>query len=112
MLNSVNNNDLNQHLSQASGTEKTQFLGVSNPYSKIDKNLLVDQLDISNTAIALYQKDQDIKKFTKLAMSDPDDMSHNFQVAEKLLNGDIDTGEGNVLEGLFGNTKFLKDILG
>lgn len=114
MLNGINNNDLSQQqLNQTAGAEKTDSAtGTSNPYSKLDKNLLIDQLDISSTALKLYQKDKDIKAFTGLALSDPDDLSHNAKVAEKMLNGEVDTGDGNVLDELFSNQKFLKDLFG
>ena len=113
MLKGINNNDLSQQLTQTSGAEKTDAVNNStNPYSKLDKNLLIDQLDISSTALKLYQKDKDIKAFTGLALSDPEDLSHNAKVAEKLLNGEVDTGEGNVLDELFSNQKFLKDLFG
>lgn len=113
MLNGINNNDLSQQLTQTAGTEKSDAVsGATNPYSKADKNLLIDQLDISSTALQLYQKDKDVKAFTQLALSDPDDMSHNAKVAEKMLSGEIDTGEGNVLDELFSNQKFIGDLFG
>ena len=83
-----------------------------NPYADVDKNLLIDETNISNEAFTLYQKDLDIKKFTKLALSDPDDTSHNVLVADKVFNARDDRFDDKVVEDIFNNRMFLKDLLG
>ncbi|MDD3237574.1 MAG: hypothetical protein PHV37_05695 [Candidatus Gastranaerophilales bacterium] len=114
MLNGINNStDLQkQQVSQTTGMDKTGILGKSNPFEKIDKNLLVDELDISQNAFKLYEKDLDIKKFTKLAISDPENNSHNSQVAEKIASGDIQFDDNEIINSLFNNNKFLNDLIG
>lgn len=113
MLNGINNNELQQQqLSQTTGMDKTGLFSKNNPYAKIDKNLLVDQLDISQDAMKMYQRDLDIQRFTKLALSDPNDNSHNIKVASQIANGEIQLDEQSVLNNLFKNRHFFKDIIG
>ena len=107
-----NTNIQNNQVGQSSAADKTGLFGKTNPYDKHDKNFLIDELDISNTALKLYQKDQDVAKFAKLALSDPDDNSHNQIVASKVENGDIQIFEDEFVESLLNNTQFLKDLAG
>ena len=65
------------------------------------KNLLKT---LSERALNLYQKRTDIKNFTKLALSNPEDLSHNELVKEKELD------EYDLLFDLTNNEEFLKDL--
>ena len=65
------------------------------------KNLLKT---LSERALNLYQKRTDIKKFTKLALSNPEDLTHNELVKEKELD------EYDLLFDLTNNEEFLKDL--
>ncbi len=113
MLNGIQNNSLqNNQINQAGGMDKTGLFSKSNPYAKIDRGFLVDELDISNDAISMYQKDMDIKKFTQLAMSDPNDVSHNKLVASQIEEGIIEFSDEEILDSLFSNTKFFEDLAG
>lgn len=114
MLKGIINNNLqnNNQIAQTIGTDKTGLFGNKNPYEKIDKNLLVDQLDISNDAMSLYQRDLDVKKFTQLTLSDPENTSHNNLVASQVESGAIDFGDQNIIDSLFNNQKFFDDLKG
>lgn len=114
MLKGIQNNNLqnNNHVIQTTGADKTGLFENTNPYEKIDKNLLVDQLDISSDAIKLYQKDCDIKKFTQLALSDPENTSHNTKVASQIENGQIELSDEEIVDSLFNNSKFISDLVG
>ena len=59
---------------------------------------------LSQQALNLYQRKTDIKNFTKLALSDPGDKSHNDLVKEKELD------EYNILFDLTNSEEFLKDL--
>lgn len=74
--------------------------GLYTSTSPIDRSL-------SKHALELYEKKTDLKKFTKLAMSDPEDLSHNELVAE---NNIIDPIDEEHLNGLINNDNFLKDL--
>lgn len=113
MLNGINN--VNDELKNAQLQEQLGVNGVvtnpiNNPYRNIDKNLLIDETAISNEAINLYQKEQDIKQFTLLAMSNPDDMSHEEIVAGLFDKGVSDLFSDETLEELSVNEKLLEDL--
>ena len=112
MLNRLSGQELiNKSLIQSGDIEKTS-LGKKNPYSEIDKNLLVDESDISNEALRLYQKDLDIKKFTKLALSDFDNLDCNALVMQNVFAAQDDSFDNKIIEGIFNNKEFLQDLFG
>ena len=85
MLKGLSSQELvNKSLIQNSELEKA-VLGEKNPYSDIDKNLLVDETDISKEALKLYQKDLEVQKFTSLAMSDSDNLDCNLLVMKNVF---------------------------
>lgn len=112
MLNRLSGQDLiNRNLVQSGEVEKTT-LSQNNPYANVDKNLLIDETDISKEAFNLYQKDLDIKKFTALAMSDPMNQDCNTLVMENVFSSLDDSFNDKIIEGIFSNKTFLKDIFG
>ena len=110
MLKGLSGQDLiNQNLIQGNNVEKLTS-AKKNPYADIDKNLLIDETSISNEAINLYQRD--IRKFASLAMSDPENLSHNTLVAQNVFSLQDSSFENKVIEGIFNNKTFLKDLFG
>ena len=75
-----------------------------------DTNPYVDKTEISRNAIELFQKDCDIKKFNKIAMSDITDFSHLDRMKEIFAQGVVDVFEDDVLEKLSSNTKLWDDL--
>ena len=73
-------------------------------------NPYVDRSEISANAIELFQKDCDINKFNKIAMSDMDDLSHVNRVNELFAQGVIDVFEDDVLSNLAKNSKLWDDL--
>lgn len=65
---------------------------------------------LSKHALKLYEKQCDIKHFTKLALSDPENTDHNEIVAELFRKGIKDPLEQEKLSNLADNEKFLKDL--
>lgn len=112
MLKGLSGQDLiNKSLIQSKELEKTT-LDKKNPYSDIDKNLLVDETDISKEALKLYQKDVDVKKFTTLALSDADNFDCNSLVMQNVFSIQDAGFESKVIEGIFNNKTFLQDLFG
>lgn len=112
MLKGVSNHDVNsQNLIQQNEIEKTG-LNKKNPYANVDKNLLIDESSISTEALDKYQRDLDIKRFSALAMSDPEDLSHNILVAQNVFSAEDTEFDSKVFEGIFNNKVFLKDLFG
>lgn len=85
-------------------TKEKSFSGMTSPVSSVLKNL-------SKHALDLYVKKADINKFTKLALSNPQDKSHN-EIVKKLFEQEniIDPLSEENLSGLIGNENFLKDL--
>lgn len=75
-----------------------------------NNNHYVDRSEISSTAIELFQRDCDISKFNKLAMSDSDDLSHLEQMNEIFSQGVIDVFEDDVISQLASNSKLWDDL--
>lgn len=65
---------------------------------------------LTNSALNMYQKKCDIKKFTKLALSDLDNTSENEIVNELMQKGIIDPYEDEKLSDLANNKRFLRDL--
>lgn len=102
-------NEHSEAISQNS-ISKISSLGTSGVYNTEDNGLFVDESAISDTAIKLYEKEQDIKKFTKLALSDEDDRSADALVISKALNGEISIDDDEAIFSLLSNDDFLNEI--
>lgn len=74
----------------------------------ISKNEFLDSL--SKHALKLYEKQHDIKKFSQLVLSNPENTSHNELVDELFQNGTVDPFEDEKLEKLADNKRFLRDL--
>ena len=113
MLNGINNNELllNGQLDRQSeaGAVTTNPIK-NNPYSKLDKSLLIDETAISSEAVNLYEKEQEVKKFNTLAMSDPENMSHDEIIANLFSKGVLDPLADNVITQLSQNEDLFKDL--
>lgn len=72
------------------------------------KSVFLDKL--TRTAVNMYERKCDIKNFTKLALSDPENNSHNKIMDELFAKGVIDPSEDEKLLELSDNTRFLKDL--
>lgn len=111
MLNGINLNDeLNSAAEKQIGVSSVVTNPINNPYKNIDRNLLIDETAISDQAVKLYQKEQDIKGFNNLAMSDPGDMSHEEIIAGLFNQGISDPFSDEALNSLSNNEKLLKDL--
>ena len=111
MLNGISPQELsNKNIIQESDIEKIQSKN-KNPYAAVDKDLLIDESNISSEAIKLYQRDLDIKRFTALAMSDPQDTSHNKLVVEKIFQSNDEQFTAKTIEKILENREFIQDLL-
>lgn len=112
MLNGVNNNEgiLNSQVDKQNEISKVVTNPLKNPYQNIDKNLLIDETAISSQAINLYQKEQDIKKFSNLAMSDPEDLSHEEIIANLFNKGVLDPFSEDSIANLSENQRLWDDL--
>ena len=102
-------NDRNEAISQNS-ISKISSLGSSGIYNTDDSDLFVDESNISDAAIKLYERERDVQKFTKLALSDMDDKSADAIVISKALNGEISIDDDDAIFSLLSNEDFLNEI--
>ena len=115
MLNGINNNDNianNNYINRESNI--TQITDAQKKYatSPFQSSHFIDSMQISTDALNLYQKEQDIKKFTSLALSDENDSSHLKLVEEAFSKGSISPFFDDNLENLLSNQKLWDDIVG
>ena len=102
-------NDHSEAVSNSS-ISKISSLGVSNAYSTQDEGLFVDEASISDTALRLYERERDVQKFTKLALSDADDTSADALVISKALSGEISIDDDDAIFSLLSNEDFLNEL--
>ena len=76
--------------------------GMTNPY--------VDRTEISSNALEIFQRDCDINKYNKIAMSDMNDFSHLERMNELFAEGVVDVFEDDVLSSLAKNSKLWEDL--
>lgn len=105
--------ELFKKLSEKLGTKSKKVVnnGMIKPIDvnfDLSKNEFLDGL--SKRAVKLYEKQHDIKKFSRLVLSDPENDSHNKLVDELFNSGTLDPLEDEKLEKLADNKKFLRDL--
>lgn len=110
MLNGVNNELNSSSLDNKISVNGVVTNPINNPYKNIDRSLLIDETAISNEAVSMYQKEQDINQFNKLAMSDPEDLSHDEIISGLFTNGVSDPLSDEMAEELSVNPKLLEDL--
>ena len=76
----------------------------------VNANPYVDKSEISANAIELFQRDCDINKFNKIALSDAEDFSHLDRMNELFAEGVVDVYEDDVLSNLVTNSKLWDDL--
>ena len=60
--------------------------------------------------IELFQRDCDINKFNKIALSNPEDLSHLDRMNELFSQGVVDVFEDDVLSSLVNSSKLWEDL--
>jgi len=112
MVNGVN---LNEELNNSKLQEQIGVTGVvtnpiNNPYKNVDRNLLIDETAISNEAVQLYEKEQDVKQFVSLVTSNPEDLSHEDIISGLFGSGASDPLSEEAATELASNQKLLDDL--
>ena len=109
MFNNINDNNLLQ-FDTASNIINIANVRSSLQKSGYNKNPYVDKTEISANAMQLFQKDLDIRKFSKIASQNPEDISYLEQMQELFSQGVVDPFEDDVLSELAGNLKLWDDL--
>ena len=116
MFNNINDNS-NDFLYNAQLEKQSNIVNLAalranasrNAYTT-NSNPYVDKTEISSSAIELFQRDCDINKFNKIAMSDSQDLSHLDRMNELFAQGVVDVFEDDVLTNLINNPKLWNDL--
>lgn len=96
-------------LAQKLASDRQKYSGTAtNPIEDFDKHAFLNKL--TNNVVEMYERKSDIKKFTKLVLSDPEDESHNNLVNELFANGVNDPDADEKLLELSDNKRFLRDL--
>ena len=112
MFNNINDNNFyNSQLDNQSKIVNLSLIRANSGKSSYgNNNPYVDKTEISSNAIELFQKDCDIKKFNKIAMSDLGDFSHLDRMKELFADGIIDAYEDDVMSSLVNSQKLWDDL--
>jgi len=111
MLGKIGQNEQNKEIvTQNAALEKVQA-AKNNPYAAIDKGLLIDESSISSDAIALWERENDVRRFAKFVLADPEE----DKIAEELvrkqgLDRVLSIDDDETLFELLSNDKFLEDL--
>ena len=80
--------------------------GTTNPIE--DKNVFLNKM--THSALNLYERNCDIKNFSKLVLSDPENDSHNRIMDELFASSVKDPFDKSKLTQLSDNKRFLRDL--
>ena len=99
-------------LAQKLNTQKpSSTAGMNNPIETdydISKNKFLGNL--TKNALKMYERRCDVKNFSKLVLSNPENTSHNDMAEELFAKGVIDPFEDDKLAHLADNKTLLKDL--
>lgn len=95
-------------LAQKLASDRIKYSGLATNPIECDKSAFLNKL--TNDAIGMYERKSDIKKFTKLVLSDPDNETHNNLVNELFASGITDPDTDEKLLELSDNKRFLRDL--
>ncbi len=99
-------------LAQKLSKERKKYSNVATNPLDVDfegkKSVFLDKL--TKTAVNIYERNCDVKNFSKLVLSDPENNSHNRIMDELFSEGVVDASDDEKLLELSDNTRFLRDL--
>lgn len=99
-------------LAQKLTKERKHFSNVATNPLDVDfeskKSIFLDKL--TKTAVNIYERNSDVKNFSKLVLSNPENNSHNKIMEELFSKGVVDASDDEKLLELSDNTRFLRDL--
>ena len=111
MFNNINDNNFyNSQLDNQSKIVNLSLVRANAGKASYSNNPYIDKTEISSGAIELFQRDCDIKKFNKIAMSDMGDFSHLDRMKELFADGIIDAYEDDVMSTIADNQRLWDDL--
>ena len=115
MFNNINNENNGLLYNSSQLGNASNVINLASIRANLQKNNYasapyIDSSEISSNAMELFQRDLDINKFNKIAMSDSEDTSHLEKMKELFNDGVIDVYEDDVLQELVTNSKLWDDL--
>ena len=113
MIDKINDNNIlnTQNTLQNQEAQSTQSVTgnvLKNTYGVTSKNL-IDESDISQEAVYLYQREQEINKY-KGYLDDISEEEATREVADLMEKGIINISEEELAESMFNNISVLNDL--
>ncbi len=109
MFNNINDNNYTQ-LTNANNIINLAAIRSAFNKNNAASNPFVDKTEISSDAMKLFQRDLDIKKFTKIVTENKDDISYLEQIQELFNSGVKDPYSDDVISELVTNSKLWSDL--
>ena len=116
MFNNINDNNT-EYFYNSQLDKQSNVINLANIRAQAQKatygirnNAYVDTSEISANALELYQRDCDINKFNKIALSDSEDLSHLERMNEIFADGVLDVFDNDILSDLVTNSKLWDDL--
>ena len=94
---------------QSQTLDRIGQVGATNPFEKTGSDFFVDESDISTEAIAKYEREIDVKRFSDILMQ-YDEKEALEEVLQKVFEGSISIDNDEFLSELLTNEDFLNDI--
>ena len=94
---------------QSQNLDRINQIGATNPFENANADYFVDESNISSEAIAKYERENDVKKFSDILMQ-YDEKDALEQVLQKVFDGSISIDNDEFLSELLTNEDFLNDI--
>ena len=114
MFNNINDNDFlyNSQLDKQSNIINLAALknNANKLYGAKVSGDYTDRTEISSNAMELFQRDCDINKFNKIALTDLDNLDYLDRMNELFADGVIDVFEDDALQSLVDNQKLWDDL--
>ena len=98
-----------ESVKQSQNLDRINQIGATNPFEKANSDYFVDESNISSEAIAKYERENDVKKFSDILMQ-YDEKDALEQVLQKVFDGSISIDNDEFLSELLTNEDFLNDI--
>ena len=111
MINNINENNLintQPSLQETIGTQSISNSAIKNAYGKNSSNL-VDESDISQEAINLYQREQEINQYSGY-LDDITEEEANNEVVSLMEKGIIDISEEELAESMFHDIGLINEL--
>ena len=97
-------------ISESASLDRIKEIEANGHYKSNDINYIVDESDISVEAYKKYERENDIKRFSKILM-ETDEQEANELVLQKAFDGTISIDDTGIINDLSSNNGLLDDII-